>query len=176
MTAVSEIGEKDRLAELVRSVHRGYPSGVTIVTALDDDTPHGLAVSAFSSVSLDPATIMVLVSFTSSNHARLYTKSVLGVNIVSAEQAAVVRQFSRSGSDKFAGVEWYQGRHGAPILTKASGFFEIEIQDRILAHTHTIFIGRVLDAGIRENAPPLIYVNGRFYDGGKLVDLEAENR
>jgi flavin reductase (DIM6/NTAB) family NADH-FMN oxidoreductase RutF len=168
--------EKDQLAKLVRNVHRNYPSGLTIVTTLEGDRPYGLALSAFSSISLDPPTVMVIVSFTSSNHARFYSADILGVNIVSAEQAGVARQFAQSGADKFSGVAWHKGKFSAPILDQSSGYFEIEVQERILAHTHTIFIGRVLDAGVRDGAVPLIYANGRFYDGGKLVELEGETR
>ncbi|MER8421073.1 flavin reductase family protein [Mesorhizobium sp. M1329] len=172
MTAVNADTREQSLSEIVRSVHRVYASGVTIVTALDGETPHGLAVSAFCSVSLDPPTIMVLVSFTSSNHARFYSQERLGVNIVSAEQAGVLRQFGAPGEDKFRGVDWHKGKFGTPVLDKSSGFFEMEVEQRILAHTHTIFIGRVLHAGVRQDAPPLVYFNGSFHDGGKLVELE----
>ncbi len=162
------------LAAVVRNVHRGYPSGLTIVTALDGDQPQGLAVSAFSSVSLDPPTVMVLVSYTSSNHPRFYVAETLGINLVSTDQVAVARRFASSGGDKFAGLSWYRGPHGAPILDDSLGHFEIAIQERILAHTHTMFIGRVLSASFRPQANPLIYVRGRFYDGGALVDIEGE--
>lgn len=166
--------KQEELAMLVRKVHRSYPSGLTIVAALEEDAPHGLVLSAFSSISLDPPTIMVSVAFTSSNHARFYSADVLGVNIVSAEQASVARKFAQSGTDKFSDVAWHKGKFGAPILDGSSGYFEIEVQERILAHTHTIFIGRVLDAGVRDGAAPLIYANGGFYEGSKLVNLEGE--
>lgn len=164
----------EALATAVRSVHRNYPSGLTIVTTLDADQPQGLAVSAFSSVSLDPPTVMVLVAYTSSNHGRFYTADTLGINLVSTDQVAVARRFATSGGDKFAGLAWHRGPNGAPILEDSFGHFEIAIQERILAHTHTMFIGRVLSAGFKTEASPLIYVRGGFYDGGRLVALEGD--
>ncbi len=170
----SAVSAGEDLAAVVRSVHRAYPSGLSIVTTLENGQPQGLAVSAFSSVSLDPPTVMVLVAYTSSNHNRFYTAETLCINLVSTDQVAVARRFATSGGDKFAGVDWHVGPHGAPILDDSIGHFEIAVQERILAHTHTMFIGRVLGAGFRQEATPLIYVRGRFFDGGNLAELEGE--
>ncbi|NKX51430.1 flavin reductase, partial [Arthrobacter deserti] len=46
------------LAERARGVPRQYPTGVTVVTAAADGTPYGLAVNAFSSISLDPPLVL----------------------------------------------------------------------------------------------------------------------
>ncbi len=175
MTNISESVD-EHLATVVRKIHRNYPSGLTIVTVLDDGTPQGLAVSAFSSVSLDPPSVMVLVSYTSSNHSRFYTADTLGINLVSTDQGAVARRFATSGGDKFAELAWHKGQHGTPILDQSLGYFEIAVQERILAHTHTMFIGKVLSAGFRQDANPLIYVRGDFFDGGQLSKLEQESR
>lgn len=178
MTTNAETRNADQAAEdlggVVRSIHRSYPSGLTIVTALEDGQPQGLAVSAFSSVSLDPPTVMVLVSYSSSNHNRFYTAETLCINLVSTDQVALARRFAVSGGDKFAGAAWHTSPNGAPILDDSLGYFEIAVQERILAHTHTMFIGKVLTAGLREGAMPLLYVQGKFFDGGKLVGLEGE--
>ena len=48
-------------AEALRLVHRKFPTGVTIVTTLEGDAPTGLAVNAFSSVSLDPPLVLFCV-------------------------------------------------------------------------------------------------------------------
>jgi flavin reductase (DIM6/NTAB) family NADH-FMN oxidoreductase RutF len=164
------------IPETVRRIHRTYPSGLTIVTTMHEGRPQGLAVSAFSSVSLDPPTVMVCVQMTSSNHARFYAAERLGINIVSVDQASEARRFATASGDKFAGIPWAPGVHGVPILDHAAGYFEVAIQERVLAHTHTIFFGRVLEAGVREWTRPLVYVNGGFYDGKGLAGLEEQAR
>ena len=47
--------------DLMKQVNRQFVTGVTVVTTMDDQTPRGLAVNAFSSVSLEPPTVMVCV-------------------------------------------------------------------------------------------------------------------
>lgn len=50
------------LADRVRAAHRNYPTGVTVITTSIDGKPYGLAVNAFSSVSLDPPTLLFCVN------------------------------------------------------------------------------------------------------------------
>ena len=68
---------------LLKQVNRQFVSGVTVVTAMDGQTPRGLAVNAFSSISLDPPTVMVAVQRTSSTHDCLYRATHLAINILS---------------------------------------------------------------------------------------------
>ena len=45
--------------KVFKEVMRNYPTGVTIVTALDkDDQPIGLTANSFASVSLDPLLVL----------------------------------------------------------------------------------------------------------------------
>ena len=50
--------------DTMKQVNRQFITGVTVVTTMDDEKPRGLAVNAFSSVSLDPPTVMVAVQRT----------------------------------------------------------------------------------------------------------------
>ena len=54
----------------------------------------GLAVNAFSSISLDPPTVMVCVQRTSSTHDCLFRASHLAINILSTDQLDVVNRFA----------------------------------------------------------------------------------
>ena len=79
---------------LLKQVNRQFVSGVTVVTAMDGQTPRGLAVNAFSSISLDPPTVMVAVQRTSSTHDCLYRATHLAINILSTDQLDVVNKFA----------------------------------------------------------------------------------
>ena len=59
-------------AELMKQVNRQFVTGVTVVTAMDETKPRGLAVNAFASISLDPPTVMVCVQRTSSTYNCLF--------------------------------------------------------------------------------------------------------
>jgi flavin reductase (DIM6/NTAB) family NADH-FMN oxidoreductase RutF len=89
------------------------------------------------------------------------------VNILAAHQAHVAQHFAVSGGDKFHDLQWQPGRHGAPVIDEVSAYFEAALEHRIPAYTHTIFIGRVLDAAGSER-PPLLYLGGKFFDGSAV--------
>ncbi|MCC6640371.1 MAG: flavin reductase family protein, partial [Deltaproteobacteria bacterium] len=54
-------------AQFKRALRR-WPSGVTIVTSRAGETIHGMTVSAFSSVSLDPPLVMICADKASNTH------------------------------------------------------------------------------------------------------------
>jgi flavin reductase (DIM6/NTAB) family NADH-FMN oxidoreductase RutF len=157
----------DDLAEAVKGVHRSFPTGVTIVTTQIDGQPYGLAVNAFSSISLEPPLVLVCVASSSSTYGHLFRAERMGVNVLAHDQAAVAGVFARSGGDKFSQVEWKSGPSGVPLLDGVSGYLELMIEKRIPAYTHTIFIGRVTGAHTASR-PPLVYLAGSFFDGREL--------
>ncbi len=148
-------------------MHRRFPTGVTIVTTCVDGRPYGLAVNAFSSVSLAPPLVLVCVAGTSTTHPKLFTASHFAVNILAHTQHALAATFGRPGRDKFKDVAWSRGAHGSPIFESVSAYLELEIEKRVPAYTHTVFFGRVLDAHATD-VPPLLYVDGRFFDASAL--------
>ncbi len=157
--------------DLMKQVNRQFVTGVTVVTAMDGDAPRGLAVNAFSSISLDPATVMVCVQRTSSTHDCLFLSDHLAINILSRDQLDVVERFATKSADKFAGLEWEPGPYGSPLIARSSARMEVEIRERLQASTHTVFICRVVHAAVEERTP-MIYSAGRFFDGDALTPLE----
>lgn len=156
--------------DLMKQVNRQFVTGVTVVTAVDDGTPRGLAVNAFSSVSLDPPTVMVAVQRTSSTHDCLFTANHLAINILSVGQLDVVNRFATKSADKFAGLAWEPGPFGSPLIAGSSAQMEVEIRERLQASTHTLFVCRVVHATVGEQAP-MVYSAGSFFDGGALAPL-----
>nr|WP_281048177.1 flavin reductase family protein [Streptomyces himastatinicus] len=60
-----------------------------MVTTDDEGTPKGLAVNAFSSISLDPPMVLVCVQRSSATHPALHRGSHLGISILAADQLDV---------------------------------------------------------------------------------------
>lgn len=156
--------------DLLKAVNRKFVTGVTLVTAIDDGVPRGLAVNAFANISLDPPTVMVCVQRTSSTHDCLFRATHLAINIASTSQMEVMGKFASKGVDKFAGVDWTPGVHGSPLLPGSSAHMEVEIRERLQASTHTVFICRVVDAAVSDETP-VVYSAGRFFDPADLDPL-----
>ena len=87
----------------MKQVNRQFVTGVTVVTVMDGDLPRGLAVNAFSSISLEPPMVMVCVQRTSSTYECLFRASHLAINILSTDQLDVVNRFASKSADKFSG-------------------------------------------------------------------------
>ncbi len=50
---------------------------------------------------------------------------------------------------------WASGKTGVPILTDCLAWFELEIQEQHQPGNHTLFIGKVVDAGAHTKGTPL---------------------
>ena len=156
--------------DLMKQVNRQFVTGVTVITAMDDDTPKGLAVNAFASISLEPPTVMVCVQRTSNTHDCLFRAEHLAINILSTAQLDVVNRFAAKSDDKFAGLDWRPGPFGSPLIARSSAQMEVEIRERLQASTHTVFICRVRHAEVTDY-PPMVYSAGKFFDGAALPGL-----
>ena len=167
---VALIAQEEHLADTVRNVHRHYPTGVTIVTSEVDGEPFGLAVNAFSSLALDPPMVLVCLAARSASYPRFFSRDHMAVNILAHDQADVAGTFGRSNPHKFSEVEWHLGQHGSPLLAGVAATLELRVESRIPAYTHTIFIGRILNAECHDRLP-LVYVDRRFFDSSTIPGL-----
>jgi flavin reductase (DIM6/NTAB) family NADH-FMN oxidoreductase RutF len=170
MTLMNQTPTAEPEIDVLKQVHRRFVTGVTVVTTLADGAPKGLAVNAFSSISLEPPLILVCVQRTSSTYEHLFSATHLAVNILSTQQTGVVSTFASKRTDKFAEVDWRAGPYGSPLINGSSAIMEAEIRERLQASTHTIFIGRVRHAEVGD-LDPMIYSAGAFYHGGNLEAL-----
>jgi len=60
--------------------------------------------------------------------------------------------------DKFQGIEFTKGKTGCPIvLISTLAFLEAEVQAMFDAGTNTVFLGKLVDAGILEKGEPMTY-------------------
>ncbi|MGM7668068.1 flavin reductase [Microbacterium sp. A93] len=160
--------------DVLRSMHRKMVTGVTVVAVESNGEPRGLAVNAFSSVSLEPPLILVCVQKSSSTYSHLIAARHFSVSVLAADQLNVAKVFATKQDRKFDQVAWHHGEHGAPLIDGAAVAMELELQDTLHASTHTIFIGRVRRVTTTD-AAPLVYTNGAFFDGAQLVEASESS-
>src|SRR5207253_773800 len=100
-----------------RSVLGRFASGVTVVTMSDKGRDHGMTVSAFCSLSLEPPLILVCIERTASMHDLLKPGTAFCVNVLSTRQEAVSRRFaSGDPPQRFDGLGYRRGLTGVPVL------------------------------------------------------------
>jgi len=155
---------KEALANLVGGV-------VIVTTPTQDGRSTGMTATAVCSVSLDPPLVMACMSHRAATHRAVEQSGVFALNVLPAFAVDMARRFASNRDDKFFGLTASTGPSGAPILGDAIAYCDCEVERTVSAGDHTIFIGRVLDAGSpgRATHPPLLYFRGAY---GSLTSLE----
>ena len=151
-------------AAAYRHVMGHFPTGVTIITAVDPDdgSPVGLAASSFTSVSMDPPLVLFCAGNHSSSWPRIQRAGSYCVNIVGADHEWISRQFSSKVPDKFANVGWRTESSGAPVLNDAHAWIDCVIHEEVAAGDHVLVVGRVVALGAAEDGGPLAYYRGAY--------------
>jgi flavin reductase (DIM6/NTAB) family NADH-FMN oxidoreductase RutF len=148
-----------------RDVLGQLPTGVVAITsrAVGDDTPIGMTLGSFTSVSLDPPLVAFLTDHSSSTFPRIRETGKFCANILASDQKGVSQAFATKGADRFAGVDWRPApRTGSPIVQGSLAWIDCEIVEIHEAGDHDIVIGRVLELETGARGFPLVFFQGGY--------------
>jgi flavin reductase (DIM6/NTAB) family NADH-FMN oxidoreductase RutF len=148
-----------------RSVLGHFATGITVITAMDDGEPVGIAANSFTSVSLDPPLVLFCAAKTSSTWPRIQRAGHFCVNVLDEHQEHVSRLFAQKGVDRFAEIDWSRTARG-PILHDVHAYLDCTIETEHDAGDHVIVVGRVHELGLTADAGPLLFYQGRY---GRLL-------
>lgn len=140
---------------------RAVASSVSVVTTFHHGRPHGMTATAFSSVSADPPSVLIVLNKGTRSHPLISASRHFVVNVLREDQSDLGTHFSGKVEDQFAGIGYQTGQLGAPVLDSVVSYFECETVDEFDAGSHTIFVGRVV-AGAANETSPLLYHAGRY--------------
>jgi flavin reductase (DIM6/NTAB) family NADH-FMN oxidoreductase RutF len=151
-----------RVAELKQVLSR-RASGVAIVTACAGDRIHGMTVSAFTEVSLDPPLVLVCADKTSNTHPVIAEGQCFAVNLLAREQEALSNRFASKVDEdrRFEGLSFERGATGAPLLSGALAVLDCRVVAAHDAGDHVIYVGRVEDLRSSDREP-LVYYDGAY--------------
>lgn len=149
-----------------------FPSGVTVVTALDEQGGLvGFTASAFSSLSLDPPLVLVCPALTSATYPHLVRGGRFAIHILAADQQDIAMAFASKGADKVAALEWTLSDLGNPLLEGSSCVLECSLWREYEGGDHAILVGEVLRIDRCESGV-LLYHRGRMSNHA-LPEIEA---
>ena len=158
MTTTSRPFDTSRFREVLGH----FPTGVTVVTAVDEGEPVGFTCQAFGSLSLDPPLVVLAPGKSSTSWPRIVGVGQFCVNILAEDQEALGRDFAVSGGDKFDGVGWRPAGNGAPLLDGVLAWVECRFLEAHDAGDHELVVGLVEDMGVESRRRPLLYYRGGF--------------
>jgi len=136
--------------------------GLYLICSKKGDKINGQIANTVFQVTSEPATIAVSINKKNLTHEFITVGKVFTVSILAQDMPMnLIGTFGfKSGRDinKFEGVRYRAGQTGAPVVEQYSiGYLECEVVSSFDVETHTIFIGRVIDAEITGNAEAMTY-------------------
>ena len=149
-----------------RGAMRQLTGGVSVITAGRGKEISGMTVTSVSSLSVEPATLIVSINREASSWPLVKRHGFFGVNILASDQIDIAERFTGKGGLKgaarFAGAEWVTRVSGVPLLVGALAAIDCEVEDIIERHSHAIVIGRVLDLQLSTRTAALAYWQGQY--------------
>ncbi|VEF46791.1 flavin reductase domain-containing protein [Bacillus freudenreichii] len=138
-----------------------FATGVTVVTWVNDEGQRrGITVNSFTSVSLDPALLLVSIDKNTRAFEELKGRSFV-VNVLSADQSALAMQFAGRPQEDLV-VEWEEDTKG-PRLKGASAQFECSPWAEYEGGDHLLFVGKIEDFANNDNEG-LMFYRGKFFE------------
>ncbi len=139
-----------------------FASGVTVVTTKDaDGNLHGLTVSAFCSLSLEPPLILICIDKYTASHYAFEQSNHFVVNVLREDQTHHSNHFATPLADKFDSIAYNLGIEGIPVLEDALVNLECRLVNAHDNGDHTIFVGQIEKSHVSDGKP-LVYFHGNY--------------
>ncbi|WP_397543346.1 flavin reductase [Roseovarius salis] len=156
-----ELVQRDDFIAAMRRV----AASVTVVTTDGPAGRAGATVSAFSSVSADPPTVLVCLNAESRIAHFVQENSRFCVNVLPEDSAEIADRFAGRHddrvADRFAGIKTFAPGGQAPLIDGATAFC-CGLQQAVRSGSHLIMVGHVREV-LDGRVPPLAYRDGAYH-------------
>jgi flavin reductase (DIM6/NTAB) family NADH-FMN oxidoreductase RutF len=130
--------------------------GIYVLTTKMDDAVNGMIASWVTQVSYDPPLIMAAVHPNRYSHDMIVKTRAFGLHIIDRSQKDLLKRFKGPDpKEKFSGMDWKPGKTGVPVLKDCLAWFELSVEEQHQPGNHTLFIAKVVDAGLHSGGNPL---------------------
>ncbi|MAV23940.1 MAG: oxidoreductase [Gammaproteobacteria bacterium] len=146
-----------------RKAMRNYIYSVSILSNKNiDGELNAITVSSVTSISMEPPSLLVCINKSSRIHDTLIKNSDFCINLLNKNQQEISNICSTDSlyDQRFDHDKW--NTQTIPFLEEAQANIFCSIEDLVPYHTHTIVIGRVLNAISNDKINTLSYVNGKY--------------
>lgn len=147
----------------MRTVLGHFATGVTVITAMADGEPVGIAANSFTSVSLDPPLVLFCAGKSSSTWPLIQKSGAFAVNVLGEHQEDISRLFASKNANRFAGVGYHAAATGSPVLSGSLAFLDCRIHAEHDAGDHVIVVGQVVELGVMDESSPLLFFRGGYH-------------
>jgi len=154
-----------------KTLHK-IPYGLYAICSIKKGKYNGQIANALFQVTSEPPTIAVSINKKNLTHEYIKSSKVFTASILCDHTPMTfIGNFGfKSGRDidKFKNVKYKIGKTKAPIITEnCLGYLEAEVINDLSVGTHTIFIGKIVDAEIMSQDKVMTYEYYHEIKGGK---------
>jgi styrene monooxygenase reductase component len=143
-------------AALFRKSVSLFATGIAVVTCDDGEgLVHGMTINSFTSISLDPPTVLVSLK-PGRTHRAISRRGAYGVSILHHEQQSFSAHFS--GKPQLPAPEFVV-RNRVPTLKDSLAWFECEVESCVQIHDHTLFVARVVACDAVNGSPLMFFAS-----------------
>lgn len=151
---------------LFREAMSRLGAAVSVVTSDGPAGRCGTTVTAVSSVTDTPATLLVCLNRQSSAHAVIRANGAFCINVLAEGDAGLAGHFAGQtgvpADRRFDGLAVDRLATGAPVLPGALVAFDCRVQEVLESGTHSIFLAQVEDIRLGGAQGALVYFQRRY--------------
>lgn len=150
-----------------KTLSRRWAASVNVITTRNSSATafDGLTATAFLTISISPAIILVSISTNSSALETIRESGCFVVNILAPHQVEHSAAFSRPHHERtqlFDNLEHHLDCNGVPLLGGAAGAFSAQLREVIPAGDHVLVLGNVVEIHHGSSEESLVYVNRSY--------------
>lgn len=154
-------------AESFREAMSRLGTAVHIATTDGPGGRCGTTVSAVTSVSDAPPTVLVCVNRRARINALIKANGLFAINTLPADAEELSNAFAGKGDlpldDRFAMADWTKLTTGAPALAGARVTVDCRVTEISEIGTHSVIFGEIVDIALGERGPALIYLDRAYH-------------
>lgn len=134
--------------------------GVYIVSVWDGERPTGCVVNSAMQITAEPATVAISVHHDNYTNGCIEKTGRFAITVLSEKtEPSIIGTFGfQTGKEinKFDSVK-YDLKNDMPIVKDGCAYLICEVINKMETSTHTVFLGKVLDADFISDEEPMTY-------------------
>lgn len=141
--------------ELLNKVTWKIPNALALVGSRAGDERNAMTTSWITQLSMEPVLIGIGVDNDAVTHRLIATGGSFTVNLWDSNDTRVFVKFSKPATDDGTSLNGRPVRPattGAPVFDEAIAWLDCAVRHTLDLGTHTLFVGEVVDAAIRDES------------------------
>ncbi|WP_114639320.1 flavin reductase family protein [Polynucleobacter necessarius] len=147
----------------LRKGFASFATGVTVITCIDEEqNPHGITISSFNTVSLEPP----LILWSLKKQSRLMPWVEVGkkhlIHVLERSQEDLAMHFATVKQNQFVNISHQLATSGLTQINHCVAYYECETISVHAGGDHNIIVAKVINLKNHPEKAPLIFARSKF--------------